>query len=436
MFLNTNLNVVTVVLFVFIKVLSIESSLASSDDIPQSLADNATTQLQGRDSFAMPLATLPSALLNSFYGGHRLFNVQWLPSGSIPKSLSGLGPLFNRSSCSGCHSNNGRGAILLDGNNQLISSLVRITTSDARYGSQLRTFAIDPVQPDVSITIVPKYLSSFQDIDGKKIQLQQFILHFSNWSKGIPPSSSQYSLRVAPAVIGLGLLAAIPDKEIIDNMKSQETTKGPVKGKINYISHGVIGRFGWKANTSTLIEQVAAASFFDIGLTNKIHSDINQPNELQDKQLNQLVDYMEGITVPSAPLVTSRQAKDGYQLFVKIGCAGCHRPSYQTKSDKSYLDGLKIFPFTDLLVHDLGDGLADGRSDGFANGNQWRTAPLWGIGKIKFINNHTNYLHDGRARNLLEAILWHQGEAKQVTEIFSKLSKEQRDRIIYFLESL
>nr|MCU0393326.1 c-type cytochrome [Thermoflexibacter sp.] len=213
-----------------------------------------------------------------------------------------------------------------------------------------------------------------------------------------------------------------------------------------------IGRFGWKANQPNLKQQVAGAFNGDIGLTTSIfltdHCTDNQQDckksinggnpEISDEILTFTTAYSSSLAVPMRRNVKDVEVLRGKKLFVEAQCATCHTPKFTTQATKEYPEykGILIRPYTDLLVHDMGEGLADNREDFEANGREWRTPPLWGIGLIPKINEHSNFLHDGRARNLHEAILWHGGEGEAAKDAFLKMSRKDRIALIKFLESL
>jgi CxxC motif-containing protein (DUF1111 family) len=221
----------------------------------------------------------------------------------------------------------------------------------------------------------------------------------------------------------------------------------------------MLGRFGWKAGMPSINEQTQAAFAADIGISVPLHpqgsgecsarqTDClsaphgNSPqfeNLEAPSQVVKLVNfYSRNLAVPARREVSSVTVLAGKQLFYEIGCIQCHTPKYLTRSDSIGVEQSRqlIWPYTDLLLHDMGEGLADHRPEGKADGREWRTAPLWGIGLTPLVNGHSFYLHDGRARNLLEAILWHGGEASGQREAVRKLNKSQRDQLLRFVESL
>ncbi|MCL1137639.1 di-heme oxidoredictase family protein [Shewanella pneumatophori] len=280
-------------------------------------------------------------------------------------------------------------------------------------------------------------------------------------------------------VFGLGLLEAIPEADILANVDENDTDNDGISGRANYVFDAVkaqageakpvsLGRFGWKANTPSVRVQSLGALRGDIGVTNPLF-----PNEsiagtaLHDSYLTRtgfvdtgsgvdgepeasaefsdsVVFYAETLAVPARRNVANSNVREGARLFEQLNCTGCHTPSFVTKTSgniggspmsPSHM-GQTIYPFTDMLLHDMGDGLADGRPDFLASGNEWRTRPLWGIGLTQTVNPQAGFLHDGRAATLEEAILWHGGEAEQSLQDFMALTAEERTQVIDFLMSL
>jgi CxxC motif-containing protein (DUF1111 family) len=264
------------------------------------------------------------------------------------------------------------------------------------------------------------------------------------------------SPRVGPVMIGMGLLEAVPEKTLRALAEQQKRAGNGIAGHINYVWDKAAGkmapgRFGWKAEQPSVFQQIATAFDEDIGITSSTMPDgsytareeicAKQPSggnpEISDTILNAVVVYSRTLAVPQRRNWSDPVVLRGKALFTRVDCAVCHVPRLQTaSSDLSELSNQTIRPYTDLLLHDMGEGLADHRPVFDAGGRDWRTPPLWGIGLVSKVNGHTLFLHDGRARNLTEAILWHGGEAEASRENFRKLPKSDRDALIAFLESL
>ena len=272
------------------------------------------------------------------------------------------------------------------------------------------------------------------------------------------------SPRVAPPMIGLGLLEAVPAEQILAWADPDDAKKDGISGRPNWVwsreqQDAMLGRFGWKAGVGSIAQQAAEAAAIDIGLsttmmpypsgdcTAKQKDCLDAPNgnspkhqnvELGDELFKLVVFYSQNLAVPARRKPNDPEVLKGKELFYRIGCVSCHKPKFVTGEvpGQPHLSHQLIWPYTDLLLHDMGEGLADNRPEGVATGREWRTSPLWGIGLTEIVNGHTLFLHDGRARSVTEAILWHGGEAKAVRDAFANLSKEDRERLIAFVNSL
>lgn len=262
------------------------------------------------------------------------------------------------------------------------------------------------------------------------------------------------SPRLAPPVFGLGLLDAIPVSSIVSNSDIKDANSDGISGKPNYVWDPekqaiVLGRFGLKANTASLRTQVAAAYNHDVGITSSIFpyesvfgqtqmDNLLDDAELTDEILDAATFYVRTLQVPARRNTKDAEVKKGEQIFMEASCENCHKQTMYTQVDVSfpYLSNQRIHPYTDLLLHDMGEGLADKRPDFDADGNEWRTKPLWGLGLIEKVNFPGYYLHDGRARTILEAIMWHGGEAQSSVNYVKQLSKSDRNALMKFLKSL
>ncbi len=271
------------------------------------------------------------------------------------------------------------------------------------------------------------------------------------------------SPRVAPTMIGLGLLEAIPTEDILALADPEDANGDGISGRANVVTSaefGVqeLGRFGHKATLPTVGEQTAAAFSADLGLSTPLfpwhwgdcteaqvacrtapHG--NDPEreglEVDSRAMAVLNLYSRTLGVPARTAVDDPEVLRGKALFHEAGCAGCHVPKHVTHRLASGTGSFQlIWPYTDLLLHDMGEGLADGRPDGLADGREWRTAPLWGLGLVAQAGGQRGYLHDGRARTVLEAVLWHGGEAEAAKENVVAMSPEDRAAMLAFLESL
>ncbi|HEY8370281.1 MAG TPA: di-heme oxidoredictase family protein [Thermodesulfobacteriota bacterium] len=414
----------------------------------------------GRTAFTLPAANLPADRVREFFFGNRLFNTNWTIAPASVDSFDGLGPLFNRVSCSGCHVRDGRGRPPAGPDEPMTSMLVRLGYADGRphpvYGDQLSDRAIPGVPAEGRVAVTYREQPG-RYADGEPYSLAVPSYRVVDLAYGPLGDDVRLSPRVAPAVIGLGLLEAVPDATLLALADPEDRDGDGISGRPNVVDDPVrggraIGRFGWKASVATLRQQNAAAALGDIGLTTTLFPQENctaaqkacraapaggRP-EVSDEFLDRLTLYTQTLAVPMRRRAEAPEVLRGERLFHDSGCAACHVPTLETGVHPTVpeVSNQRIHPFTDLLLHDMGEGLADGRPDGEATGREWRTPPLWGIGLVQAVNGHTRFLHDGRARGLAEAILWHGGEAEAAREAFRRLPKADREALLRFLESL
>lgn len=448
-------------LFGFIFLLLLQSCDQSSNPIEQEEDDilsggTFSVNLISSLAFSQPAPILNSENLNKHNKGDILFEATFVKA---PAELnSGLGPLFNNNSCINCHIADGRGRPPFN-NNQLETMLIRISIIGKdkynapipvpRFGTQLQTKAIIGYEPEGEVIITYEIIEGVYP-DGTPYSLTKPKYEIT----GRIGSGFLNSPRVAPFVFGGGLLEAIKGEDILALADENDNNKDGISGKPNYVWNFKtqtfeIGRFGWKANTPTLLQQIASAYVEDMGITSPYFpiencwdgnqcDTTNDDPEIDQLTLELVEFYLQTLAVPSRRNYNDPLVKQGKELFNQIGCNSCHTTKFITGKHKSIseLSNQKIHPYTDLLLHDMGTELADERPDFEANGNEWRTPPLWGIGLVYLVNGHTNFLHDGRARNLEEAILWHFGEGKNSRNKFMKLSKDDREALIKFLNSL
>lgn len=416
---------------------------------------------QGSGAFGHAFATLSAGLMRVHEIGDAQFNATFV---SAPAPLNpGLGPIFNNVSCGSCHVSDGRGKIPGLGESAA-SLLFRLSIPGQGehgnpvpvpgYGDQLQTRSLLNVQREGDVTIT--YTDNAAKFaDGTSYSLRVPAYAFTALYMPMP-AGVLLSARVAPPVFGLGLLEALSDESILANADADDKDGDGISGRPNYVydvlkKENVLGRFGWKANQPNLMQQVAAAYNGDIGITSYLfpkESSAGQTQfdsaigsstyELSDSLLNSVQLYVRTLSVPVRRNVTTAAVVKGKALFAAAGCDRCHKPDARTAVNVSLpqVSNQLIHPFTDLLLHDMGAGLADNRPDFLASGTEWRTPPLWGIGLTQKVNGHTNFLHDGRARNLMEAIMWHGGEALTARNKVNNMSKTERDALVTFLESL
>ncbi|AZZ37266.1 thiol oxidoreductase [Bdellovibrio sp. qaytius] len=432
---------------------------------PKKPGGEGSTRSETIDAFSLPMTNISAQDRKDFFVGKSFFRQNWIELPASVKSLEGLGPTFIARSCVACHDRDGRGRPPEVGE-EFRSLLFRISKPGEgphggpnpveNYGDQIQNFGISNVPAEAKPQI--KWIESHGTFDdGTPYTLVKPEITFKELAFGELPKDVMISPRVAQAMYGLGLLEAISDKDILANVDSNDSDQDGIKGKANYVWNQraekmTIGRFGWKANQPTLLQQTAGAFLGDMGINTSIFSAVNCPSvqiaclnapkkktaEMSDKDLNRVTKYTQLLSVPERRIVADEIEIRGQRLVQDLACIKCHVPHFRTADffPIKELRGQEIFPYTDLLLHDMGEGLADNRQDFRASGREWRTAPLWGIGLIKKVNKHTRFLHDGRARNLEEAILWHGGEAEVAKNKYKGLSADDRNKLITYLESL
>jgi len=434
---------------------------------------NTSVKKNGANAYSLPAANLPLSKRLDFSVGNSFFKNPWVQAPASTDARDGLGPLFNTNGCQNCHIKDGRGHPPEEGDIHAVSMLVRLSipamTAEQKkayildgsipeptYGGQLQDFALQDQTPEGKINI------SYRDVkvqftDGTEVTLRKPQLKITDLGYGDMHPDTQFSARVAPPMIGLGLLESIPDETLQIWADEQDKNKDGISGKLNKVwdiekKDFSIGRFGWKAGQPTLMQQNAAAFNGDVGLTSHLFPNENctanqsicsdLPNggspEVSENILDFVEFYSQHLAVPIRRNSKDEQVKLGQQLFASSGCESCHKTNVKTakRSELPALSEQTIHPYTDLLLHDMGEGLADNRPEYLANGREWRTAPLWGIGYTKEVNGHTYFLHDGRARNLMEAVLWHGGEAETAKQKVLTFNQKERDALIAFLNSL
>lgn len=421
-----------------------------------------------QNAFSLPARNATKVHRKSFMLGNSLFNQNWVTTPASVKSRQGLGPLFNANSCSTCHFKDGRGRPPEEEKNAegFSSILVRLSIpgkdihgapiDEPAYGGQFNHRGILNVPGEGEVKIIYKETKG-KFADGEEYSLLTPQLEFSKLAYGKMHPDTLFSLRVAPQMIGLGLLEAIKEKDILKKADPDDLNKDGISGRVNYVwnyekKKKEIGRFGWKANQPDIKQQNTSAFLGDIGITSDLFPEqsctsvqlecknaYKEPGvEISKKDLEDVIVYSKILAVPRRRNFDDAAVVNGHKVFKQINCTACHTESYKTGVDREFPENSNqvIFPYTDMLIHDMGEGLADNRPDFEATGSEWRTPPLWGVGLFKNVNAHTRYLHDGRARNLEEAILWHGGEAQKTKEAYLNLPKADRQQLIEFLESL
>ncbi|UYP31611.1 c-type cytochrome [Pseudomonas sp. Z8(2022)] len=435
-------------------------------------AGAATVRKYDHNAFSQPSANLAPSRRLDFSVGNSFFRNPWVPAPASTTARDGLGPLFNTNACQNCHLKDGRGHPPEPGAFSAASMLVRLSipaaaehaellqrqgvVAEPTYGTQLQDMANPGVAPEGKVRV--NYSSvPVRFADGTLVELRKPQLEITQLGYGELHPETRFSTRIAPPMIGLGLLEAIAEQDILAAADPDDADGDGISGRPNIVwdrqqQRSVLGRFGWKAGQPTLNQQNADAFANDMGLTTTLFPHDNctaaqtdcqavphggEP-EVSDNILASVLFYSRNLGVPARRNVDAPEVLKGKGLFHQAGCQKCHTPSFTTSADAAEpeLASQLIRPYTDLLLHDMGEGLADGREEFLASGSEWRTPPLWGIGLTQAVNGHTQFLHDGRARNLLEAILWHGGEAEAAKQQVLKFDADERAALLAFLNSL
>lgn len=456
---------------------------ARVDADPSETSGGATTVwATGKNAFSFPAANLNDAERTRFFIGNSFFRRNWVQAPSSTQARDGLGPHFIARSCGGCHAQDGRGAPPVFQANQKqptpqpVHLLLRLSVPgtdenggpkpEPTYGDQFNNAAVHGVKAEGEVTLRWRALSG-RFADGTRYTLRQPLYGFRKLGYGAMAADVMVSPRIAPQIIGVGLLEAIDAADVLRNAKQQAARSDAIKGQPNWVwdafaGREMLGRFGWKANVATVAHQTAGAFRGDMGITSAqfaeesctevqrdclaaprgVSLDQGAEVEIDAETLGNVIFYESTLAPPARRGARDAQVLRGQDLFTQAQCSVCHQPSYVTGASplpqfsSPALQGQTIFPYTDLLLHDMGPDLADGRPDFRANGRQWKTPPLWGIGLFKDVNGHTRLLHDGRADGVLEAILWHGGEAEQSKQQVLKMNAAERAALVKFVESL
>ena len=447
-------------------------ALCARADLPLSGGDT-TVHAKGVNAFSLPAANLSFEQRLDFSVGNSFFRNPWIPAPATTTARDGLGPLFNTNGCQNCHVKDGRGHLPDSTDDIAVSMLVRLSVPatdetpaelleqlggvpEPIYGGQFQDASLPGTRPEGRVRIRFRE-HSVTLANGRDVELREPLLELGELNYGPMADNVQTSIRVAPAMIGLGLLEAIPDTDVLAWEDPDDADGDGISGRANWVWDQAIertrlGRFGWKAGQPSLRQQNAAAFNGDMGLTTDLFPGENcslaqtlcdeRPNggspEVRGELLDHVTFYSAHLGVPAQRDHDSPEVRRGAEVFEQSGCGGCHRPDFVTgpSADRPALANQTIHPFTDLLLHDMGPGLADHRPEFKANGLEWRTPPLWGIGLVPAVNGHQQLLHDGRARNVLEAILWHGGEAEAARQSVETLSEADLDALLAFVNSL
>lgn len=448
-----------------------EARPAGAATVPFQPDANAFSQFSGN---------MPAGRQMDFRIGNSLFRKLWVGAPASTKGSDGLGPLYNARACQNCHIKDARGHMPEGPDDSRVSAFLRLsvpggpgrpeipdylpTSPDPVYGGQLQDLALAgylaEARMGVSWTEQPVTLS-----DGTVVSLRRPAYAVEAPAYGAPSSDLQISPRVAPQMIGLGLLEAVPVADILARADPEDRDGDGISGRPQIVwsseyDRPMLGRFGLKAGNATVREQSASAFSGDMGLSNPLfphpsgectkaqercraapagqEPGIRDGLEVDGESLDLVAFYSRNLAVPARRGEGDPQVLRGKKIAYGIGCTSCHAPKFVTnrlegRPEQSFQ---LIWPYSDLLLHDMGEGLADTLPEGRATGREWRTAPLWGIALNRQVTGVESYLHDGRARTLLEAVLWHGGEAQAARDAVVALPPDDRAALIAWLESL
>lgn len=447
---------------------------------------DTTVALEQRLTMLRPAANLDDPQKARFYAGKALATQPWVRAPSVTDARDGLGPLYNAPTCLACHVNGGRGRTTESASETAVATVARISVPgedvhggplpDPVYGAQIQTRSISLAHqlrgrpgadayrddgPEAEARLALGWTRSrYTYPDGANVEMRAPSPRLSELAYGPLHPEARLTLRHAPSLAGVGLLERIPEAAIETLADPLDRDGDGVSGRVQRVwdletSTKRLGRFGWKADQPTVRAQVAAAFVNDIGITSPLfpgqpctdaqtrcleapHGNDHDGHEISAELLELVAFFNASIGVPERRAPEDPRVARGGELFAAIGCAACHAPHFVTEDDRSHphLSGQAIAPYTDLLLHDLGEALADGREAFEASGSEWRTAPLWGVGLALEIDDGVGFLHDGRARTVEEAILWHGGEATRSRDGFAALDVGDREAVLAFVRSL
>ncbi|MGC9402956.1 di-heme oxidoredictase family protein [Vibrio genomosp. F10] len=472
--------------------------MANDIDQQQHLSAGATSVKSVHASaFSQPSANLTDGRnILKFHGGNKFFEEPWAQAVGSVSSQDGLGPLFNNNACQDCHIRDGRGHASkaekgmrgTDFNSMLlrasksditqeqqdaINQSLMANVPDTCIGGQLQHQSNFGIAKEATQAVSYQYYH-VEFSDGESVELRRPTWHVKAQGCDIN-NDTVLSARVAPQMIGLGLLALIDEAQILAQQDIEDKDNNGISGRANFVwsvdeDAVALGRFGWKAGQPTIRQQTAGAFLGDMGLTTELFTTENcmphqkdclaapsgngdmtgeYSHEVSSKVLEKVVFYSSHLSVPERRNAYDEKVLAGKALFNDIGCHQCHTESYTTQQSKEFpeLSGQKIYPYTDMLLHDMGLELTDfDKHSKFVQGNiqveflaqanEWRTAPLWGLGLAQTVDPNATFLHDGRARTIMEAILWHGGEASTQQQAVLQLDKAQRESLMVFLNDL
>lgn len=444
-------------------------------------AGAATTRfIPNADAFSQLSANMPVEREMDFKIGNAIFRKLWVGAPSSTKGSDGLGPLYNARACQNCHVKDGRGHMPEGPDDSRVSAFLRLsvpggparpeipgyipTSPDPVYGGQLQDLALAgfPAEAKMGVTWTEEAVTL---ADGETVRLRRPAYAVERPAYGDPDPGLQLSPRVAPQMIGLGLLEAVPAADILALADPDDRDGDGISGRPQIVwssefDRPMLGRFGHKAGNATIREQAASAFLGDMGLSNPMfphpfgectdaqadcraapagqEPGIRDGLEVDGESLDLVTFYSRNLAVPARRSIDDRHVLRGKEIAHSIGCTSCHNPKFVTHrlQDQPEQNFQLIWPHTDMLLHDMGEGLADDRPESRADGREWRTAPLWGISLNGQVTGVESYLHDGRAQSLIEAVLWHGGEAQAARDSVVALTTQDRKALIAWLQSL
>jgi CxxC motif-containing protein (DUF1111 family) len=413
----------------------------------------------GPGAFSQPAANLTPDELARFRVGDAFFTPSWQEAPGTALERDGLGPTYVAAACAACHPADGVGDAPGTSGTEGPPILRFRDAADAAvapdaYGPQIQQLAVAGVEAEASTRVTWEEVTGTY-ADGTPYTLRRPAVDVRDWAFG-EPSARVSGPVIGPRLIGLGLLEAIPADEILARADPFDADGDGISGSASIVDSptlgtGSLGRFGRKATQATVADQTSLAYWQDLGVTSPMHPAENCPTlqtacssaasggtpEISAERFADVVFYSQTLAVPVRTSAADRSVVAGEQIFTELGCASCHVPTWTTGDHAvDALEGQTIHPYTDLLLHDMGPELSDGRSDGAAGPREWRTTALWGLGLTRSVNPAAGFLHDGRAATIEEAVLWHGGEADRSRAGFVALSAGDRALVLAFLRSL
>ncbi len=432
---------------VLVAVLAGGCSAGSDTLLPPQAGGDTTVEDRSSSAFDNPAPNLSDEDFERHLDAEVVFEATFV---SAPSDVNpGLGPLYLNTSCVACHPGNGRGLPVV-GDGPLGTHLsVRIERdepgpqgSPGGPGAPLRDHALPGWEPEAYIDI--SWIETPGNYpDGTPFSLREPSVEVTLADGSVLAAEDMRTLRIPTPVFGLGLLEAIPEETILDLADPADEDGDGISGRANNIvfdeslQRNVVGRLGWKAQEPGLFQNSAGGFAATMGIANPLFPDEDGNVEVDDETVDLAAFYMTTLAVPMRADWDDPKVRRGEKLFASLGCSACHTPDLETGDHEiSALRNQLIHPYSDLLLHDMGPGLADGAPDFGATGNEWRTRTLWGVGLTETVLGTAAYLHDGRARTREEAILWHGGEAASASVGFQTLPREDRSALLRFLSSL